>query len=238
MSALSRKIILSTMAPKPDMEVPPIFSILNCFLPIFNTNSFLNSLKYNIPVLRALLLAQPYQIVHMQQLGQLLMPPVIGIDSDFIQEGIVQVWILKINEIKCSLFCWQGEHSGIKYTHVHWKLLINLTRLRMDNMETRSQFNIYEFLDRNGDPVEFVCDGHIDSTVFREKCFHDYYVEPMVVQHQWRKSRKFVIPKEGRKRGKSYTKLISCTSGESGATPVTVGLIKSMENQSVLQLSF
>ncbi|MBU2509983.1 hypothetical protein KJ966_01550 [bacterium] len=92
-------------------------------------------------------------------------------------------------------------------------------------MEIVNKFNIYEYLNRNGDPVEFVCDGHIDSIAFREKCYQDYFVKPMVIRHQWRKTRKIVERNQGKKFVKSYTKMISCTPGELGATPVTVGLV-------------
>ncbi len=91
-------------------------------------------------------------------------------------------------------------------------------------MET-TQINIYEFLNHNGDPIEFVCDGHIDSMMFREKCFKDYYVKPMVVRHQWRKTRKTLERKPGKKFGKLCSKTVSCDSEEKGAIPVTVGLL-------------
>lgn len=92
-------------------------------------------------------------------------------------------------------------------------------------MKTTDQFNIYEYLDQNGDPAKFICDGHVDSVVFREKCLRDFYVKPLVVRHQWLKVRR-VSTKTTRKYLKK-TETVYLTAKEAGATPVTIGLIQS-----------
>jgi hypothetical protein len=84
---------------------------------------------------------------------------------------------------------------------------------------------IYEYLDQNGNPAKFICDGHIDSVVFRDKCFRDYYVKPLVVRHQWQKIRK--VSNKAKKKYIKITETVYLTAEEAGATPVTIGLITS-----------
>ena len=93
-------------------------------------------------------------------------------------------------------------------------------------MNTAQPVNIYECFDPNGDAVKFICNGHIDAMMFRDKCYQDYFVKPMVVQHQWQKMRKYAGRREGKKFYKGVTKTVSCKPGEMGATPITVGMIQ------------
>ncbi len=92
-------------------------------------------------------------------------------------------------------------------------------------MKTSEQLNIYECFDQKGDPVKFICDGHVDSTIFRDRCFEDYFVKPMVIRHQWQKTRKSFTRKTGKKFVRSVTETIDCPTEEMGATPITIGLI-------------
>lgn len=85
--------------------------------------------------------------------------------------------------------------------------------------------NIYECYDHNGNPVRYVCDGHVDSMTFREKCFSDFYSKPMVVRHQWQKTRKFVTGKPKAKRNRFITETIYTPTREMNSTPVTIGLM-------------
>lgn len=91
-------------------------------------------------------------------------------------------------------------------------------------MQATQQFNIYECYDQSGENPEYICDGHIDSVAFREKCFQEFYVKPMIVRHQWRKTRRFKSLKPGEKKGRSYVGTVHCTTAERGAVPITVGL--------------
>ena len=97
-------------------------------------------------------------------------------------------------------------------------------------METMEPFNIYECFDQNGDPIKYICQGHIDSTQFRDKCYEEYFVKPMVVQHRWRRTRKFVERQPDKKYARSYTRSERCSEFDNNATPVTVGLLQNLEN--------
>lgn len=93
-------------------------------------------------------------------------------------------------------------------------------------MKNRYNFNIYECFDREGEPVKFVCDGHMDSDAFREKCLKDFMVKPKVVQHRWRRARKFLERDPDRKYARAYTASTNCPEWHPEATPETVGLLK------------
>ncbi len=62
------------------------------------------------------------------------------------------------------------------------------------------KFNIYEYLDKEGQPEQYVCSGHVDSTEFRDKCQEMYAVKPMVVQHRWRRIKRVVKHDSGKKK--------------------------------------
>lgn len=92
-------------------------------------------------------------------------------------------------------------------------------------MNSAEQFVIYEYLDQKGDPSQLICDGHVDSMTFRDKCFKDFYVKPMVVRHQWQKTRRIVEQRPGKKYRNTRTETVYITNEEFGATPVTIGLV-------------
>ena len=94
-------------------------------------------------------------------------------------------------------------------------------RVKMNRTE---QFNIYEYLDQSGDAVKYICDGHVDSVAFREKCFKEFYVKPMIVRHQWRKTKRFSNSNPGKKYGRSIIGTVHSGIEEMGSTPVTIGL--------------
>lgn len=108
-------------------------------------------------------------------------------------------------------------------TYVHFLF----TNLKKDlKMNTDNSFNVYECFDQKGNPVKLVCDGHIDSMLFRDKCFKDFYVKPMVVRHQWQKTKKTFRKNAGKGFKKSLTETIDCGYGDTDATPITVGLLR------------
>ena len=92
-------------------------------------------------------------------------------------------------------------------------------------MMTAAPLNIYEYLDQNGNPDKFICDGHIDSVAFRDKCFQDYYVRPLVVRHQWQKTRRIFKHTGRQKKLRNITETVYIASEEMGCKPVTVGLV-------------
>ena len=92
-------------------------------------------------------------------------------------------------------------------------------------MKTKNSFNIYECFDQDGQPVKYICDGHLDSEAFREKCYRDFFIKPKVVQHLWRRSRRFLERNPDRKFVRAYTGSTACSEWDSGATPETVGVL-------------
>ncbi len=92
-------------------------------------------------------------------------------------------------------------------------------------MEIEQSFNIYECFDQSGDPSKYICDGHVDSVSFREKCFSDFFIKPLVIQHQWQRTRKFVEREPDKKFSRCYIRSVPCNEKDKDATPVTVGLV-------------
>ena len=92
-------------------------------------------------------------------------------------------------------------------------------------METGEHLNIYEYLDQSGVPSQFICDGHVDSVLFRDKCYEDYYVRPMVVRHQWQKTRRIASQRPGKKFKSSVLETVYLSNQERGSVPVTIGLL-------------
>ncbi len=92
-------------------------------------------------------------------------------------------------------------------------------------MKTPERFNIYECLDQSGESLKFICDGHVDSVTFRDKCFEEFYVKPLVIRHQWRKTRSFKNPRPGKKYGSNISGTVHCVTEEMGSVPITVGLV-------------
>lgn len=92
-------------------------------------------------------------------------------------------------------------------------------------MTIPDNFHIYEFFDQNGDPSQFICDGHVDSTTFRNKCVQDFSLSPLVVRHQWQKMRKVIESRPGKKKKLAVTKTIYSAHEVFGARPVTIGLL-------------
>lgn len=92
-------------------------------------------------------------------------------------------------------------------------------------MKPTDPFYIYEFFDQNSDASQLICDGHVDSTKFRDQCLRDFDLEPLVIRHQWQKTRRVTEQRPGRKRKNTITQSYCLPTEVSGSKPVTIGLL-------------
>ena len=100
-------------------------------------------------------------------------------------------------------------------------------------METTEMFNIYECFDQDGEPSHYVCWGHVDSERFRNECFREYSVRPLVVQHRWQHTRKVLSKEPGRKRNRGRFTSMTYPENRRNATAVTVGIVSRPESEQV-----
>lgn len=91
-------------------------------------------------------------------------------------------------------------------------------------MNEENPLTIYEYVDPNGDPNTYMCNGHVDSITFREAVQEKFAVKPMIVQHRWRRSKRIVKRDIEKKRARVYTTDVACLSEEPGAYAITVGI--------------
>jgi len=82
-----------------------------------------------------------------------------------------------------------------------------------------------EYFDSNGNLHSYVCPGHLDSTIFRDKCEKQYAIRPRIVKHFWQKT-KWVKRDPERKHSRGFSTSVSLPHFEFGAKPVTIGLIE------------
>ncbi len=92
-------------------------------------------------------------------------------------------------------------------------------------MNIKDQINIYEFMNQSGDPSHYICWGHVDSERFREECFKEFSVRPMVIQHRWERTKRVVQQKKKQKRFKTRIDSIQCQADDQNAKAVTIGLV-------------
>jgi len=93
------------------------------------------------------------------------------------------------------------------------------------DMNEKVPLTIYEYLDSDGNPNEYICSGHVDSMTFREAVQQKFAVKPLVVQHRWRRSRRIVKQDPAKKKSLAYTTDVSCLAEDPGAQAITVGLL-------------
>ena len=92
-------------------------------------------------------------------------------------------------------------------------------------MEIDDKLIVYEYLDKDGQPEQYVCSGHIDSMKFREECEDMYSVKPLVIQHRWRRTKRIVKKDTKKKKTRVYLADVACLAEELDAYAVTVGTI-------------
>jgi hypothetical protein len=91
-------------------------------------------------------------------------------------------------------------------------------------MEVSDTIHIYECFDQGGDPSHYVCWGHVDSERFREECFKEYSVRPLVVQHRWQTTRKVLFTGSAKKRVHSRFDNVQSPDYVKNAQAVTIGI--------------
>ncbi len=97
-------------------------------------------------------------------------------------------------------------------------------------MDLKDHIDIYEFMDQSGDPSHYACWGHVDSDLFREECFKEYSVKPLVVQHSWQKTKNVIQSKKSKKhRTRTRTESVSCNQNDRNAMAITIGIVPSKE---------
>lgn len=101
-------------------------------------------------------------------------------------------------------------------------------------MNDNEHINIYEYFDQTGDPSHYICHGHIDSEQFREECFKEYSVRPLVVRHGWQRTKRTVLREAKRKRARSRIDSVGCSPASNNATAVTIGLVPRDETEQEL----
>ena len=94
-----------------------------------------------------------------------------------------------------------------------------------DSMNEQERINIYEYLDPSGDPSHYICNGHVDSNRFRDECFKEYSIRPLVVQHSWQCTKRTLLKRSKKKRAQSRIDSVDCSSENRNATAVTIGLV-------------
>lgn len=99
-------------------------------------------------------------------------------------------------------------------------------------MDHNEHINIYEFLDQNGDPSHYICHGHVDSERFREVCYKEFSVKPMVVQHSWQKNKRVSFKDAKSRRYRTKIDRIQCSEKDLNAKAVTIGKVKRQRFQS------
>ena len=92
-------------------------------------------------------------------------------------------------------------------------------------MIENSRLTIYEYLNQNGDPDAYVCEGHVDSMTFRDAVQQEFSVKPLVVQHRWRRTKRIVKRDIEKKQARGYTTNVPCFSDEPDSFAVTVGIL-------------
>ena len=92
------------------------------------------------------------------------------------------------------------------------------------NMDIKNQINIYEFVDQSGDPSHYSCWGHVDSERFRDECFKEFSVRPLVVQHSWQRTKRVIQQQERRKKVRTRIDSVQCHPEDQNAMAVTIGL--------------
>lgn len=102
-------------------------------------------------------------------------------------------------------------------------------------MDITEHIDIYECLDRSGDPSHYICHGHVDSQRFREECFREYSIRPMVIQHRWQKTKREVIRDAKKKRARSRITSIQCRASEQDAKAITIGLVHQGKSEQELE---
>ena len=90
--------------------------------------------------------------------------------------------------------------------------------------------NIYECFNQSGDPSYYICNGHVDSDRFRDECYKEYAIRPLVVQHGWQKTKRIVFRETKRKRVHSRIDSVHCSSENRNASAITIGLVPRDEN--------
>jgi len=92
-------------------------------------------------------------------------------------------------------------------------------------MEQSEPINIYECFDQSGDPSHYICWGHVDSESFRDKCYTEYSVRPLVIQHKWQRTQKVLFKESEKKRTRGKFHNIQCSESAKNATAITVGIV-------------
>jgi hypothetical protein len=91
-------------------------------------------------------------------------------------------------------------------------------------MTREEHINIYEYFDQSGDPSYYVCSGHVESDRFRDECFKEYSIRPLVVQHRWQRTKRTLISETKRKKNRSRIDSVHCSPDNRNATAATIGL--------------
>jgi hypothetical protein len=94
-----------------------------------------------------------------------------------------------------------------------------------DKMTEGDHINIYEYFDPTGDPSHYICNGHVDSEQFRDECFKEYSIRPLVIRHGWQQTKRTVLRESKKKRALSRIDSVRCSSATRNATAVTIGLV-------------
>ncbi len=97
-------------------------------------------------------------------------------------------------------------------------------------MNLRQSINIYECLDQSGDPSFYMCWGHIDSERFREECFREYAIRPLVIQHQWQRSQRVLVKESKRTRFRSRVDCVNELNQRDSSKAVTIGLLPKIDS--------
>ncbi len=97
-------------------------------------------------------------------------------------------------------------------------------------MERSDAINIYECFDQSGDPSHYICWGHVDSERFRDECYREFSVRPLVVQHRWQCTRKVLIKDHEKKKFRRRFDTIDCPETIKNATAITIGMAPKEEN--------
>ncbi len=101
-------------------------------------------------------------------------------------------------------------------------------------MTDNERINIYEYFDQTGDPSHYVCNGHIDSEQFRDECFKEYSVRPLIVRHSWQRTKRTVLRESKRKRVLSRIDSVGCRAGSRNAKAVTIGFVPQEKSEQEL----
>ena len=91
-------------------------------------------------------------------------------------------------------------------------------------MERSEAINIYECFDQSGDPSHYVCWGHVDSERFRDECYKEFSVRPLLVQHKWQCTRKVLFKDHDKKKLRRRFDTVECSENLENAKAVTIGM--------------